>query len=627
MVSVSMRNQLADQRDVYFVLFEVLKLDELKTIPRFADHDKDIYEATIDLAFRMAVEEVYPVNRETDKIGVKYDPEAKKVIIPDLLKAPLKKYNEAGFVGIMEESEIGGMGMPFTIAIVCNEIFTAASLAFTSYPSLAHGAAALIKNFGTEEQKNLYLEKMLTGQWGGTMCLTEPEAGSDVGNLKTKAIPQPDGTYLIQGQKIFITAGDNDFYENIIHPVLARIEGDPPGTKGISLFIVPKYRVNADGSLGEFNDVTCSGIEHKMGIHASATCTLNFGDNGKCVGYLLGKPRQGMKIMFHMMNEARLDVALQGLSLSSAAYMHAVTYARNRIQGVHVTQMLNPEAPKVAIIEHPDVKRMLLWMKGYVEGMRMLVYYLAQNVTLTEVLNGDAKKEAQGMVEILIPIAKAGCTDTAVLVTSEAIQVYGGYGYTADYPVEQYMRDAKITQIYEGTNGIQSMDLTMRKILMNPEQYNYNIMKKRMDETIAKAKGVVEDKYIELVEKGIQKLDEVITMLKDQMAAGKFLHIFAACTPLQQAMFMLTLAWLHLWSLTLTIPKMKELVGDKKGEDRDKFLADNEEAAYYSGRVLSSQFYLGAEFPKFFGRIDALLFNETAVIKASRDVFTGALLE
>ncbi|HOF14847.1 MAG TPA: acyl-CoA dehydrogenase, partial [Spirochaetota bacterium] len=458
-------------------------------------------------------------------------------------------------------------------------------------------------------------------------CLTEPEAGSDVGNLKTKAIPQPDGTYRIQGQKIFITSGDNDFYENIIHPVLARIEGDPPGTKGISIFIVPKYRINPDGSIGELNDVVCSGIEHKMGIHGSATCSLNFGDNGTCAGYLLGQPRKGMKIMFHMMNEARLGVACQGLALSSTAYMHAVTYARNRIQGVHVTQMLNPDAQKVAIIEHPDVKRMLLWMKGYVEGMRMLNYYLAHNATLIEVLDGEAKKEAQAIVEILIPIAKAGCTDSAVLITSEAIQVYGGYGYISDYPVEQYMRDAKITQIYEGTNGIQSMDLTMRKILMNPEQYNYTIMKKRMSEAIANAKGIVEEKYINLVENGMQKMDEVILMLKEQMAAGKFLHIFAACTPVQQAMFMLTLAWLHLWAMTLTIPKMKALVGEKKGEERDAFLSENEEASYYSGKVLSSQFYLGAEFPKFFGKIDALLFNETATIKASKDIFTGTVLE
>jgi hypothetical protein len=307
--------------------------------------------------------------------------------------------------------------------------------------------------------------------------------------------------------------------------------------------------------------------------------------------------------------------------------MHAITYARTRKQGVHVTQMLNPEAQKVTIINHPDVKRMLLYMKSYVEGMRMLIYYLGYNLNMEHLLEGDAAKEALGLVEILIPICKAGCTDMSLLVTSEAMQVYGGYGYIADYPVEQFMRDSKITALYEGTNGIQSMDLTMRKILMNPEQYNYTVWKKRVADTVAKAKGVVDDKYVALVKKGMDKLEEIITMLKEQMAGGKFLHIFSAATPLQQAMFMLSLAWMHLWSLTITQPKMKALCGDKKGEELEKFLADNAEAAYYTGRVLSSQFYLGSEFPKYFGKAEALLFNETATIKASDPAFTGAPLE
>jgi alkylation response protein AidB-like acyl-CoA dehydrogenase len=511
--------------------------------------------------------------------------------------------------------------------MAASEIFTAASLAFTTYPGLSHGAAMLIQGFGSDELKKLFIPKMFSGEWGGTMCLTEPDAGSDVGNLKTKAVRQSDGTFKITGQKIFITSGDNDVYSNIIHPVLARIEGDPPGTKGISIFMVPKYRVNPDGGLGKFNDVVCTGIEHKMGIHASATCSLSFGDNGDCVGWLLGKERQGMKIMFQMMNEARLGVAMQGLALSTTAYMHAVTYAKNRVQGVHVTQMLNPDAPKVSISQHPDVKRMLLWMKSHVEGMRMLVYCLAHNINLMHVLEGDAMKEAQGLVEILIPICKAGCTDSALYVTSEAVQVYGGYGYCSDYPVERYLRDAKITAIYEGTNGIQSMDLTMRKILMNPEQFNFTVWKKRVAETVAKAKGVVEDRYIGIVEKGMARLDEVIESLKADMAGGRFLNIFANATPLQQAMFMMSLAWMHLWSLTLCIPKMKSLVGDAKGEDREKLLNDNAEAAYYSGKVLSSQFYLGAEFPKFFGRAEAILFGETSPVKASDAVFTGAPLE
>ncbi len=620
-------NPLVDSRDVRFVLFELLEVDKLTSYPVYSSLDRDIFEDTLNLAEKMAVEQVYPANTESDKIGVKYDPATKKVIVPEPFKAALRTYCESGFVAKTESPDIGGMGLPVALSLSCDEIFTAASLSFTTYPGLAHGAARLIQNFGSDDLKKRFMEKMYAGQWGGTMCLTEPEAGSDVGALKTKAVKQADGSYLITGQKIFITSGDNDVYENIIHPVLARIEGDPPGTKGISIFIVPKYRVKADGSVGEFNDVTCTGIEHKMGIHASATCSLSFGDNGKCIGYLLGKERQGMKIMFQMMNEARLGVAMQGLALSTTAYMHAVTYARNRVQGVNVTQMLNPEASKVPIIQHPDVKRMLLWMKSYVEGMRMLNYYLAHNINLEHVLEGEPLKEAQALMEILIPICKAGCTDTALLVTSEACQVYGGYGYCADYPVEQYLRDSKITAIYEGTNGIQSMDLTMRKILMNPEQFNYQVWKKRVAGTVEKAKGIVEDKYIALVEKGMKKLDEVISMMKEQMGGGKFLHIFANATPLQQAMFMMSLAWMHLWSLTITIPKMKQLVGDRKGEEREKLLNDNAEAAYYNGRTISSQFYLGAEFPKYFGRIEALLFGETAVIKASESAFTGAPLE
>ncbi len=620
-------NYLVDSRDLRFVLFEMLGIDSLTEYSRYADFDRSMFEDVLGLAERIAVAQVYPANAEADKTGVKYDPQTKKVTVPPQFRNGLKSYNEAGFVAIAEEPEIGGMGMPIMMKLCCDEIFTAASLSFTTYPGLSHGAAMLINSFGTDEQKRTYIPKMLSGQWGGTMCLTEPEAGSDVGALKTKAVKQADGTYLITGQKIFITSGDNDVYENIIHPVLARIEGDPPGTKGISIFIVPKYRINSDGLPGELNDVVCTGVEHKMGIHASATCSLAFGDNGKCVGYLLGNERQGMKIMFQMMNEARLGVATQGLALSSTAYMHAVTYARNRQQGVNVAQMMNPDAPKVAIIQHPDVKRMLLWMKAYVEGMRMLIYFLGHSINLEQLLEGDAKQETKGLVEILIPICKAGCTDTAVYVTSEAVQVYGGYGYCADYPVEQLMRDSKITTIYEGTNGIQSMDLAMRKILMNPEQFNYQVWKKRVALTIESARGIVDNKYVDLVKNGMEKLENIISMMKDQMAGGKFLQLFVSATPLQQAMFMMSLAWMHLWSLTITLPKMKQLVGDAKGEEREKLLADNEEAAYYTGRVLSSQFYLGSEFPKFFGKADAILFSETAAIRASDAVFTGAPLE
>jgi alkylation response protein AidB-like acyl-CoA dehydrogenase len=620
-------NPLIDSRDVRFVLFEMLEVDKLTEHSHYADFDKDMFEDVLDLAEKISVEQIYPANAEADKEGVTYDPETKKVKIPEGFKTAYQAFIEAGFVALSDEPEYGGMGLPAALAISCIEHFGAASIAFAMYPGLTQGAGRLIKTFGTDEQKKIYLEKMFSGQWGGTMCLTEPDAGSDVGALKAKAVPQDDGTYLISGQKIFISCGESDLVENMIHPVLARIEGDPPGTKGISIFIVPKYRVNEDGSLGEFNDVVCAGIEHKMGIKGSSTCTLSFGDNGKCIGYLLGQQRKGMRIMFQMMNEARLLVALQGVAVSSSAYMHSITYARNRVQGKHVTQMLSPDAQPVTIIQHPDIKRMLLWMKSYVEGMRMLTYYLSHSLNLSEILEGDDAKEHLGIGELLIPICKAGGTDTAWLVTSEAIQIYGGYGYCSDYPVEQLARDSKIMSLYEGTNGIQSMDLTMRKILMNPEQYNYSVFIKRVAETVAKAKGVVDDKYVTPVEKGMERLDEVIEMMKGQMGEGKYLHLFMNATPLQQAMFMLAIAWMHLWSLTLTLPKVKELVGDLKGEERDKLLEENLEAAYYSGKVLSSQFYLGMEYPKYFGKIDAILRGETAVIKATDAIFTGALAE
>jgi len=624
-------NPLVDTRDVRFVLFELLELEKLAQHERYADFDKDTFEATLDLAEQIAVEQLFPTAKEGDtEGGCHYDPQTKEVAIPKCYKPALNAYYEAGFMGLADDPHIGGMGMPAIMGAACNEVLMAGNYPLIMYPGLSHGSMELIEVFGTQEQKDKYIGPMMEGTWGGTMCLTEPDAGSDVGALKTKAVKQADGTYLITGTKIFISSGENDYYKNMIHPVLARIEGDPPGTKGISIFIVPKFFVKDDGSLGDRNDVWCAGIEHKMGIPGTSTSQLSFGDNGKCVGYLLGEERQGMKIMFRMMNFARMGVALQGQSNASVAYMHAVTYAKNRVQGVHVTQMLNPEAKGVTIVNHPDVKRMLLWMKSHLEGQRMLIYYMFNNIDLAERMldkNSDAAKEATGLVEILTPICKAGCTDKGVDITSEAVQVYGGYGYCADYPVEKYMRDSKILPIWEGTNGIQSMDLTMRKILMNKEQFNYTTWRKRVNDTLSKAKGIVDDKYIDLVERSIKKLDEVIEFLKGQMAGGKFMNLFMHATPLQQAMYVVAMGWVHLWALTVAQPKLKALVGDAKGADRAKIISDNLEAAYYNGKVLSSQFYIGTEVPKFFGRAESLLFDESAVIKMSEECYTGVLPE
>jgi alkylation response protein AidB-like acyl-CoA dehydrogenase len=621
-------NQLVDSRDVRFVLFELLGLEKLNRFENFKDFDRSIYEDTLELAEKIAIENFYSSNADGDKTGLKFDAKTHEVKVPESFHKGFKAYVEAGFHSLAFPQEEGGMGMPMSVSMAASEYFNAGNTSLTMYCGAITGAAAIIAPFASDEVKQMYLPKLISGEWGGTMCLTEPSAGSDVGALKSKAVKQADGTYLITGQKIFISNGEHDLTPNIIHPVLARIEGDPEGTKGISIFLVSKYLINKDGSLGARNDVICTGVEHKMGLKGNATSSLSFGDNGKCIGHLLGKEREGMKIMFNLMNAARIHTGVQAEAVSSAGYMHAVTYARNRIQSKHITQMLNDKAPGVPIIEHPDVKRMLLYMKSTIEGMRMLCLFLAIHEDVMHASKDPEEcKAAKGIVEILTPIVKAGISDASWLVTAEAMQVFGGYGYCSEYPVEQYARDTKVFSIYEGTNAIQSLDLLMRKILMNPEMYNYSQLKKRMNDTFAEAKGIVDEKYIEPIVRGLAKLEEVIEMMKKQMGEGKFMALVLNATPLQQAFFPLILAWLHLWSLTITIPKSKAILGDAKGEERQKKIAENNEAAYYSGRVLSSQFFIGSEFPKYFGKIECIMNNEGAAIKVASENFTGMMKE
>ena len=618
-------NPLVDSRDLMFVLFEALEADKLTQYEQFSAFDKETFQATLELAEQVAVEQVYPANALADREGVRYDPQTKTVSIPEGFKTAMNSYRECGFSGLCNDPEYGGMGMPETIRRAVIDYFSAASVAFTSYDTLKTGAANLIENFGSDEMKKTYLAKMVAGLWGGTMCMTEPGAGTDIGAIKTKAVKAADGTYRITGQKIFISGGDNDMYENIVHAVQARIEGDPPGTAGISIFIVPKYLVNPDGSIGRRNDVITSGEEHKMGIRGSATCSLNFGDNDQCVGYILGGERQGMKIMFQMMNEARLDTAQQSLGAASSAYMHAVTYAKNRLQGSDPAK--RGDFTPVSIMKHPDVKRMLLWMKSLVEAMRMLTLLAAYSADIRHVETGEKAREASALLEFLIPLCKAGNSDLAWLITSEAMQVYGGYGYCSEYPVEQLARDCKIQAIYEGTNGIQSMDLTMRKLLMNPEMFNFTTFKKRIQETIDKADGIVPGKYIQALRSGVEKMDQAVQTLVQYKEKKKMLHIFAIATPLQQAMRMLAHAWMHLWSLSLAIPKFKAIAGDATGDALQALIRDNADTAYYYGKILSGQFFLGFEFNHFSGYADYIISGESAVEEAFEDVFTGAPLQ
>ncbi len=458
----------ADLREIQFLLFEQFKLGELLGKAPFEAWGADEVKSSISEAYRFAREVTGPLNAVGDAEGCTL--KDGKVTTPSGFKDAWKKLYEAGWKSIAVDPEFGGAGAPHSVQIVVEEFLTGSNSAFNMYPGLAFGASEVIESFGTHDQKELYCNRMFGGTWGGTMCLTEPHAGSDVGSARTTAKKNADGTYSIQGTKIFISGGDHDLAENVVHLVLARVEGAPAGTKGLTLFIVPKIRASQDGKLLESNDVVVGNIEHKMGINGNATCVLNFGENGKCLGVPVGgdeKLNQGMPQMFKMMNGARIAVGVQGIAIASAAYLNALDYTKERKQGSSITHWKDATAPRVPIIEHADVRRMLLDMKARVEGIRALAIKLTSHQDSVRVLKGKDDAAAayhQGQVDLLVPLVKAYGSDQGFRVCETAIQVYGGAGYTRDYPAEQYCRDSKILSIYEGTNHIQAMDLVGRKL-------------------------------------------------------------------------------------------------------------------------------------------------------------------
>jgi hypothetical protein len=454
-----MTDILVDQRDAKFVLFDLLNVQALVEHSRFSQLDRESLEMLLEEAKRFSEQRLFPLNIAGDRTGAVYANGTVRAT-PGMRNA-YGEFVQGGWLTMSEETELGGQGLPEVIKFAAHELFLAANFPFMCFVNLTHDAAKLIDLFGTDEQKSVYMTRMYRGDWTGTMCLTEPGAGSEVGALRTRARLADDGTYRIRGQKIYITNGEHDLTENIVHLVLARIEGDPDGTRGLSLFIVPKCRVDADGTVGGRNDVHCTGIEHKMGLHASPTTTLVFGEEDDCRGYLLGKPREGIRAMFHMMNQSRLEVGLFGLGVCSVSYRHALAYAKQRIQG----QGIAGQHDRVAIVEHPDVRRNLMTMKAYSEGLRALLYYCAHAMDRVTIAGDRVEAQRwQDIVDLLIPIAKALPTEKGVELASLGIQVHGGAGYTRAYPLEQYMRDSKVACIFEGTTGIQAMDFALRKV-------------------------------------------------------------------------------------------------------------------------------------------------------------------
>ncbi len=451
-------------RDMQFVMHELFKVtDEFRAMPRHAEIDRATIDAVLEEAGKFATEVTLPLNTTGDAEGCKLDPVTHVVTTPKGFKEAYAKYVEGGWPALSCDPEFGGQGLPLVVNQCLNEMLTASNQAWTMYPGLTHGAYAALHAYGTPEQQQTYLHKMTSGEWTGTMCLTEPHCGTDLGLMRTKAEAQPDGTYRITGNKIFISAGEHDMAGNIIHLVLARMTDSPPGIKGVSLFIVPKFNVNPDGSLGSRNGIYCGGIEHKMGIHGNATCQMVLDG---AIGTLVGQPNKGMNAMFVMMNGARLGVGMQSLGLMEVAYQSSLAYSKERLQMRSLSGVKAKDKPADPIIVHPDVRRMLLTQKAYVEGSRAFAYWITLQADIAHYSEDeDERAEAEDMMALLTPIIKAFITDAGYECTNLGMQVFGGHGYISESGMEQFVRDARINQIYEGTNAIQSLDFLGRKVL------------------------------------------------------------------------------------------------------------------------------------------------------------------
>ena len=604
-----MAQQIADRRDIDFVLHELLEIEKLTETEKFGEFNRKAFDLILNEARRFAIKEMLPTYEEGDRIGVRYEGNG-TVKVPESFHRVHKLYLESEWTAPAMNPEYGGQGLPHSLAVAADEYLMGANWAISAYGSMGAGTGYMIENYGTEDQKKTYLKKLYTGEWGGTMLLTESEAGSDVGNLSTTAVRNPDGTFSLTGNKIFITNGEHDLVDNIIHPVLARIEGDPAGTKGISIFIVPKYFVNEDGSLGDRNDIVCTGVEEKHGIHASATCSMALGTKGKCIGYLLGEEQKGMKIMFQMMNGARLGTGLQALAHASTAYLYALDYARKRIQGRDLEDFKNHGAPSVAIIRHPDIRRTLLWMKAHVEGLRALIYYCWN--LIDQAVASESEEEQtylMDLVGLITPIIKGYGSERGYDVCVQAIQVFGGAGYTRDYPVEAIARDCKITTIFEGCTGIQALDLLGRKLGMKKGAIYMDFIGKMKAAAAAGQNQTATADMAKRFDAVVDRLGQVAFHLGQSAMSPKFKAAFSHSVPFLDVMGDVMMAWMLLWRATVAAEK---LTNAKK---KDKL--------FYQGQIQTAEFFIRTILPVTLGRMDAIEDCNDAAVVMEEAAFGG----
>jgi len=587
-----------DTQDIHFVLNEWLHIDHLTQYPKYKDFDAETIELLVQEGHEFAKEVIAPHKVESEREGCKIVDG--RAVVPQCLHAPFQKAFELGWATLKANPHYGGQGAPLTVRLAVNEGMIAANLGLSLHFGLNEGVSAIIEIFGTEEQKQKYIPKLLKGVYTSCMCLSEPHSGSDVGANSTAAEFVEDGRYKIQGTKSWISGGDNDFGKNVIHVVLARIKGAIPGTKGLSLFLVPMFHVNEDGTLGEHNDVSLVSIEHKMGLKSMTTCVMNYGENDQCYGFLLGEEHQGIAHMFKLVNETRLGVASIGLSLPSAAYQNALAYAKERLQGSHINRMKDPTAPSVPIIEHPDVQLNLMNMKARVEAIRALLYAvheMADRRAATE--DPKEREECSDLIEILTPMCKGWAAEVGIDVVRIGIQVLGGVGYTQDFPLEQFYRDIRVIAIYEGTTGIQALDLVGRKMVMrngalfmkllgcfnqfSEEQKSHPLLSETVQRWVSHYERVAE------LALGMQSLGS------ERGMEGGVLY----ATPFMMYLSAITAGYFYLKQGIVAAEKLERLKSENhvKPTQTKEFLKKNSSARFYENKLKTIHFYIRIVLP------------------------------
>jgi alkylation response protein AidB-like acyl-CoA dehydrogenase len=598
-------SMVINRRDLDFLLYEVLDAERLLKREKYADHDLETLNAVLDTAHGIAEDQFASHAEKSDAEEPHFDGE-RVHIIPEVGEA-LTAYIEAGFLAAPFDYDAGGMQLPWSIIQACNAMFMSANAGTAAYPFLAIAAGNVINSFGTDEQKKKYFEPIVEGRFLGTMCLSEPQAGSSLSDIRTKAEPTDAGHYLISGNKMWISGGEHDLSENIVHMVLAKIPGGPPGVKGISLFIVPKFPVNADGSLGPRNDVALAGLNHKMGYRGTVNTLLNFGENGECIGYLVGEPHKGLRYMFHMMNEARIGIGLGAAMMGYAGYLYSLDYARNRPQG-RLPGSKDATEPQVLLIEHADIRRMLLFQKANVEGSLALCLYSAGLIDDQRTVSDAGQlAEIDLLLEILTPIVKSWPAEHCLEANGHAIQILGGYGYTREYPVERLYRDNRLNPIHEGTTAIHGIDLLGRKVTMKNGAAFETLMAK-IGETIeaAGAHDQLGDDCAALV-KAVARARVTTARLIEAGQNGDTNLFLANATVYLEMMGRVVMSWMWLWQADVAARALPNAQGDDIG--------------FYQGKIQACHYFTRWELPKVQAEADLLESLDPTCLEMAADQF------